>query len=448
MSDIAVDEQLTGQTIELLQTMIRNQCVNDGRAESGEEVRNSDTLQAVLDGTGADIETYEPTPGRRSIVARVEGSDPDAPSMCWMGHTDVVPVSPEGWSRDPFGGELVDGEVWGRGAVDMLNVTSSMAVAFRHVVDNGIRPKGDLIYFGVADEEAGGHHGAEWVCEHQWDAVACDYVLTEMGGFALGPGPTFAMSSAEKGLGWTRLRVKGTPGHGSAPLGADNALIKTAEIVRRLNDYQPDPLITEEWRAMIGALALPDEMAEALLDAGRVREMCEQLGRGVGSFAHACTHTTFSPNVVHGGTKTNVIPDEVDLDVDIRLLPGETLADIDTHLRNALGDLMDHVDVTPLQQRESSSSPTDTPMWAALEREVTRVYPTGRIVPNLIVGGTDSPFFRRHGTVAYGAALFSEDIDFTQFSSRFHGHDERIDVRSLGLTTQLWVELARNGLPE
>ena len=155
-----------------------------------------------------------------------------------------------------------------------------------------------------------------------------------------------------------------------------------------------------------------------------------------------------SPNVVHGGTKTNVIPDEVDLDVDIRLLPGETLADIDTHLRNALGDLMDHVDVTPLQQRESSSSPTDTPMWAALEREVTRVYPTGRIVPNLIVGGTDSPFFRRHGTVAYGAALFSEDIDFTQFSSRFHGHDERIDVRSLGLTTQLWVELARNGLPE
>ena len=438
---------LTGQTVELLQALIRNRCVNDGTAESGGEVRNADTLQAFLEEKGADVETYEPTPGRRSIVARIEGRDRSAPAVCWMGHTDVVPVSPEGWSNDPFGGELIDGEVWGRGAVDMLNVTASMAVAFGHLLDEGIRPEGDLVYFGVADEEAGGVHGAEWVCEHHWDAVACDYLLTEMGGFPIGPGPTFAMTVAEKGLGWSRLRVKGRPGHGSAPLGADNALVKAAEVVRRLDAYRPEPQISAIWRAMVDGLALPDDMASALVDPGRVKELCDDLGPGIGSLAHACTHTTFSPNVLHGGTKTNTIPDVVDLDVDIRILPGETLEDVEVHLRRALGDLFDQVEVTPLHRRASSASTTDTPMWAALEREVKAAYPTARIVPNLVTGGTDAPFFRSRGAIAYGAALFSDHVTFGEFFSRFHGNDERVDLRSLGLTTKLWVDLATNGLP-
>ena len=160
---------LTGETVELLQTMIRNACVNDGRPESGDETRNADTLQHFLEGAGLATERYTSVHGRESIVARIEGSDPDAPSLCLMGHTDVVPVSPDGWSRDPFGGELVrnsDGveEVWGRGAVDMLNLTSSMAVAFRHLARSGFKPKGDLIYFGVADEEAGGVCGERSGC--------------------------------------------------------------------------------------------------------------------------------------------------------------------------------------------------------------------------------------------------------------------------------------------
>ena len=141
--------------------MIRNQCVNDGTAESGQEERNADTLVNFIEGAGLDVEVYDAAPGRRSMVARIEGSDPDAPSLCLMGHTDVVPVNPDGWSRDPFGGELVDGEVWGRGAVDMLNLTSSMAVAFRHLATTGFRPKGDLIYFGVADEEDDHDHDHE-----------------------------------------------------------------------------------------------------------------------------------------------------------------------------------------------------------------------------------------------------------------------------------------------
>ena len=150
------DPTLTGETTELLQAMIRNACVNDGTPESGEEIRNADVLHTFLEGAGLDVQRYESRPGRSSIVARIEGSDPEAPSLCLMGHTDVVPVSPEGWSNDPFGGELIDGEIWGRGAIDMLNLTASMAVVVRRLASEGFRPRGDLVFFGVADEEAGG----------------------------------------------------------------------------------------------------------------------------------------------------------------------------------------------------------------------------------------------------------------------------------------------------
>src|SRR6056300_82441 len=156
-----MSQQLTGETTELLQAMIRNACVNDGTPDSGEEVRNADLLTNVLEGTGLDVERFESRPGRSSIVARIEGRDPNAPKLCLMGHTDVVPVSPDGWDNDPFGGELINGEVWGRGAIDMLNLTSSMAVAFRHLANSGFRPRGDLIFFGVADEESGSAYGAQ-----------------------------------------------------------------------------------------------------------------------------------------------------------------------------------------------------------------------------------------------------------------------------------------------
>src|SRR5438128_2019106 len=142
----------TGEVTELLQQLIRNQCVNDGTITSGNEVRSVETLTSYL--SGADVQTYEPFPARGSMIARIEGSDPNAPTLCFMGHLDVVPVNPAGWERDPFGGELVDGVVWGRGAVDMLNTTTSMAVAFKRLVASGFKPKGTLIYFACADEEA------------------------------------------------------------------------------------------------------------------------------------------------------------------------------------------------------------------------------------------------------------------------------------------------------
>ena len=216
-------------------------------------MRNADLLQTYLEGAGLDVERFDSRPGRTSIVARIEGSDPTAPTLCLMGHTDVVPVNPDGWSRDPFGGELVDGEVWGRGAIDMLNITSSMAVAFRQLASEGFRPKGTLIYFGVADEEAGGHWGAEYMIDDHWDAVGADYVLTESGGWStVGHDGTrhVTVNVAEKGIAWRRLRVAGTPGHGSMPYGADNALITAAEVVRRLADV---PHAVEPRRPVAGA---------------------------------------------------------------------------------------------------------------------------------------------------------------------------------------------------
>src|SRR6478736_3347587 len=208
--------ELMGATTELLQTLIRNECVNDGTPDSGGEVRNSELLQQYLEGPGVAIEDFSSRPGRTSMVARIEGSDPAAPTLCLMGHTDVVPVNPDGWSQDPFGGELIDGEVWGRGAIDMLNITASMAVSFREMARSGWRPKGTLIYFGVADEEAGGNWGAEWMCEHHWDAIASDFVLTELGGWStVGSDDVrrVTVNTGEKGLAWRRLRVTGTPAH-------------------------------------------------------------------------------------------------------------------------------------------------------------------------------------------------------------------------------------------
>ena len=437
---------MTGATVELLQTLIRNACVNDGTAESGGETRNAEVLGGFMEGNGVSIEHFESLPGRGSMVARIEGSDPNAPTLCLMGHTDVVPVNPDGWSRDPFGGELVDGEVWGRGAIDMLNVTASMAVAFRALAASGWKPRGTLVYFGVADEEAGGRLGAEWMCEHHWDAIASDYVLTELGGWSsIAPDGArrVVVNTGEKGIAWRRLRVSGTPAHGSMPFGSDNALVKAAEVIRRLAQYRPKAYIDEIWRDQVGAMLVPDDVRAGLLDPTRIWETIETLPPAVARTCHAHTHTTFSPNVAHGGQKTNMIPDLVDIDVDIRTVPGTTQADVEAHLREALGELAGQVEVSPLQSFDSTQSPRGNPLWEAIAGATQVAYPGAQLLPGIVVGGTDARFFRQRGVVAYGTGLFSPSVTFESFGTRFHGNDERIDTESLGLAADFWVHIAK-----
>ena len=442
-------ESLVGEVTELLQQLIRNQCVNDGTAASGHEQRSADVLRAYFTGSGLDLECYEPLPERTSVVARIEGRDPKAPTVCLMGHTDVVPVTPEFWREDPFGGELIDGEVWGRGAIDMLNLTASMAVATRHLATAGFRPQGTLIYLAVADEESGGHHGAEWLTTHAWDAVGADYILTESGGIVAPTpaGPKVTVTVAEKGVAWRRLRIRGTPGHGSMPFGADNAIVTAAEVVRRLADYRPRARITEPWRTYVENLVVADDLRAALVDPEKVFAACrDEPDERSAKYWHACTHTTISTNVVHGGIKTNVIPDVVDLDVDIRTLPGETADDVSRCLGAALGPLAARVEIADLQNVTSSASPTATPMWDAIGRVAQAAYPGTTLLPRMTVGGTDAAYFRRRGAVAYGCGLMSPGVTYEQFSNRFHGNNERIDVASLGLTTDLWLGLARDFL--
>jgi acetylornithine deacetylase/succinyl-diaminopimelate desuccinylase-like protein len=446
---MASSDEFTGPTTELLQALIRNACVNDGTPDSGEETRNAELLAGYLTGAGLDVQRFTPRAGRDSIVARIEGSDPDAPSLCLMGHTDVVPVNPDGWREDPFGGEVIDGEVWGRGAIDMLNLTSSMAVAFRRLANEGFRPKGDLIYFGVGDEEAGGTWGAEWMVEHHWDAIDADYVLTELGGWSSADDHghrTVTVNVGEKGLAWRRVRVHGTPGHGSAPFGSDNALVKAAEIVRRLAEYRPAAHIDDIWRSKVATMNLPDELRDAMTSTEGIYAALEALPVPMARMCHAETHTTISPNVAHGGQKTNTIPDVVDLDIDIRTVPGTTRDDVDAMLRDALGDMFDQVDIAVLQHSDPTAStfgPSNL-LWETVSKHTQVAYPGADLVPGLIVGGTDARFYRERGITAYGAGLFSPKMDLATFGSRFHGNDERIDVDSLGLSGNFFYGIAKD----
>ena len=439
----------SGEVVELLQQLIRNRCVNDGTAGSGHEAASVGTLRSYLGGGGPDLETYEALPGRESLVARIEGSDPSAPTLLLMGHTDVVPVTEEGWQRDPFGGELVEGEVWGRGAVDMLNLTASMAVAFRHLAASGFRPRGSLVYLAVADEEALGTHGAAFLTDRHPDAVRADYVITESGGIPI-PTPgglRLPVIVGEKGAFWCRIVVTGTPGHASQPLRTDNALVKAADVVKRIDAYRPRARIEESWRRFVAALGLAPDMAEALVDPDRVMEVCESLPMlGLARQAHACTHTTFAPTIMHGGTKTNVIPDRVELEVDIRTLPGQTAADVRAMLEEALGDLAGSVEIESLADDPASTSSADTPLWDSISRVVSGFYPASQVVPFFMVGATDARFFRRLGATSYGFGLFSQRMSFEQYSSMFHGDDERVDVESLELSVGMWEALAQDFL--
>ncbi len=434
-------DDLTNEATALLQDLIRNACVNDGEVASGEEVRSADLLTGYLEGSGADLEYYEPQPGRRSLLAKIEGSDPTAPTLMLMGHTDVVPVNPDGWSRDPFGAELDDGMIWGRGAVDMLNLTSTMAVAFKALARRGFTPRGTLLFLAVADEEALGTWGAKYLVEHELDAMRSDYVVTESGGFQVPTkaGVRLPIMVEEKGTFWSKITVHGTPSHASQAYKTDNALVTAAEVVRRISEYRPEVEIGDTWRRYVQGLGLPEE----LTDPARIDELIDSLPVGVARIAHSCTHTTMAPTVVHGGTKTNIIPDRVDLQVDVRTLPGQGGAVAEALLLDAIGDLADRVEITS-NDDPATASPIDTPLWDSLSRVTARLCEGSALVPTVMTGGTDNRFFRRAGSVGYGFGLFSQRIRFEDYAKMFHGHDERVDQESLDLSTQLWLALAED----
>ena len=426
------------EVVALLQRFIQNHCVNDGTPDSGHEWRSVETLAEFFGAAGTVI---EPHPGRQSVIYKVPGTEPDAPSLTLLPHLDVVPVSEASWDHDPFGGEVIDGFVWGRGAVDMLNLTAAMAAVFRPYLTGAKQPlPGDLIFAAVADEEAGGALGAGHLVESHWDLVECDYLLTEVAtpGFETQNGYTLPVTVAEKGPAWRSLQLAGTPGHGSQPYATDNALVGLAEAITRLEETPAPVDISESWVRFISSIGLDGELVERLTDPDQIDGAIDDIGdERFARWVHACTHLTVAPTVITAGGKQNTIPDNGTASLDVRLTPGQDQNTLDDLFRKALGpDLIDRIDVIPDLDFPPNESVAAGPLWDALSAAAVDVVGPATLVPMLTPVLTDGRFFRRRGVTVYGAGLFGRGEVFSESLAMFHGNNERVSVSSVGLTTR------------
>ena len=437
---------MSSQVVELLQQLIRNQCVNFHTVDSGHEHRSVATLQDFFGREGL---VFEPAPGRQSLVYRVKGHDPDAPSLVMVPHLDVVPAEPKGWSVDPFGAEIVDGFVYGRGALDMLNVTAAMAVATRPYITGEVEPAGDLVFVAVADEEAGGVLGADALVNERWDLVGGEYVLTEVAYPSIGSaeGPAVPVSVGEKGGFWTRISSTGRPGHGSAPYGADSALKKLVDAVFGLYNTPMPVAIIPEWVDFVGSLDIEPELAAALTDPDRVDYAIDTLAVTdplFARYAHAITHLTVSPNTLNAGIKQNVIPDAATAHIDIRALPGMDRHFVDSHLYKAMGHASDDIDVEPMYDMNATVSPTGNRLWDAIADGVEDLEGHRRLVPTMMNVATDARFWRVKGSIGYGVGLFDDRMSFSEMLALFHGNDERVSMESVDRTTALYERVLQH----
>lgn len=441
---------LYDDTLALLRDMIRNACVNDLTPTSGEEFRNADTLERFFDSikdiAGVTMDRYESAPGRVSLVVTVPGTDPDAEPLTFLGHTDVVPVDTKQWTKDPFGAEIIDGRLYGRGAMDMLFITASMAAVTREVALSG-RPRGTLYFVGVADEEARGGLGAKWLSENHPDAFSWKNCLSETGGSHLpisDGSDALVLVVGEKGAAQRRLHVTGDAGHASNPYGRESAIAKIGEVARRISlidtPVSHDPL----WQGFVRAFRFSPEIETALL-AGTDQSAFEHFG-DLKRYAHALSRLTISQTVIRAGLAINVLPSSAALELDIRPLPGTTQDDVDAVLINALGDLAQDVRIEHLISEPATVSPTEGPLYNALLDTFQEFFPDVPVVPTVAAGGSDLRFGRRLGGVGYGFALHARERTLGDVFALLHHHDEYIELEDLDLTLQAYRSLTRRFL--
>jgi acetylornithine deacetylase/succinyl-diaminopimelate desuccinylase-like protein len=400
-------------------------------------------VATLLDYFGLDGEIVEPVPGRQSLVYRIPGTDPQAPSIALVPHLDVVPVDPSGWSVDPFAAEVDDGFVYGRGAVDMLNVTAAMAVAVKPYLTGDRKATGDLVFAAVADEEAGGRLGAMYLVEDRWSLVRTDYLLTELAypGLEAGGRRTIPVSVGEKGAYWSVLETKGTPRHGSVPYDADNALEKLVRALAGIIESSPPVAIGTDWLEFVQYLGRAPESVTRLIDADLLDDEIEQIAAedpDLARYVHAATHLTISPNVARAGTKTNIVADRARAQLDIRGLPGMNRAFVDSYLEKAMGEAASHVHITPVMDMDATVSDVGTALWQAISDAVEELEGHRNLAPTLMTAATDARFWRARGTVCYGVGLFDDRMGFSEMLSLFHGHDERVSAASVERTALLY----------
>jgi acetylornithine deacetylase/succinyl-diaminopimelate desuccinylase-like protein len=416
---------------QLLQALIRLDTVNP----PGNETQAAELLRDYLAESGVDSELYARVPERANLVARLPGSG-DGPSLLLLSHTDTVVADPAEWQVDPWSGELRDGEVWGRGALDMKGHVAANAVAIASLAREGFRPAGDLVFAACADEEVGDGLGLPWLCEQHPDAICTDYALNEGAGerMELFGRAFYLCSSAEKMSSPFRLRVHGRAGHASVPGIADNALVKAAPLIERLAAYRPEPQLGPETDAMIQAVAgQPLGAAEAL-------ELAREADGAVAELLEPLLSLTLSPTIVSASERRNVIPHLCEVIVDCRLLPGQTQAEVEPVLRGVLGE--GDYDFEWIEGRGGTRSPLGGPLWNAIESFLAQVEPEATLLPVSVAGFTDSHWLREaFGTVAYG--FFPARAMDPQLAARLiHSADERIAVADLELAVRCFRHAA------
>jgi acetylornithine deacetylase/succinyl-diaminopimelate desuccinylase-like protein len=414
---VSLREEVTA----LLQALLRLDTVNP----PGNETRAAELLRAYLARNGIECELFAREPERANLVARIKGGD--GPSLAFLSHTDTVLADPAEWDRDPWSGDLVDDEVWGRGALDMKGEVAASAVAVASLHREGFVPSGDLVLLVVADEEVGAGYGLSWLVEAHAEAARCDYAINEGGGerLVLGGTPVYTCATAEKMSAPFKVRVHGRSGHASMPGIADNALVKAARYIEALGAYEPPRELIPEAKGFLEAvLGEVPPLDEALSRAGELHPMLRALVEPLLSL-------TLSPTMIDASHQRNVIPAICEITVDCRLLPETTPADVEPLIRAALGN--GNYELEFLEAVGGTRSSLDSPLWEVLETFTSGIEPEARLAPFACPGFTDSHYLREaYGTTAYGYFPL-KTMDTELATTLIHSANERIPVDDLEL---------------
>ncbi len=420
---------LEAEALEFVRALIRIDSVNTGDAATiGDgETRAALFVQAQLEEVGYETVLVEPRPGRASVVARLAGSDPDAGALVAHAHLDVVPVDAADWTHPPFGAEIHDGVLYGRGAVDMKNFAGMLLAIARSFRRDGIVPRRDLIFAFFADEEAGGVWGARWLVQNRPELFAgATEALSEVGGFSLplpGDRRAYLVATAEKGVSTATITARGRAAHGSRPT-ADNAVVRLARAV-----------------GAVGAHTFP-VVRTATLE--RFVETWERAGGRFGDLGFAASlidagmRNTASPTVLAAGGKANVIPASASATLDVRIVPGQHDA-VRAELAEVVGD---EIEVTWARDIEAIESPVDAPLVDVLQRAIGAEDPEGVVVPYLLPASTDNKHLSRLGIRGYGFVPLRVPADFDVFG-QFHAADERVPVEALHFGTRVTARILR-----
>lgn len=413
------------EVVELCRDLIRIDTTNYGDREGPGERKAAEHVAALLDEVGIESRLYEGTPGRTSVVAHWGGADSTRTDRLLLhGHLDVVPAAAEDWSVHPFSGEVQDGYVWGRGAVDMKDFDAMLLSSVRARARAGAVPDRPVVLCFTADEEAGGHHGAEvLVRDHRDELEGCTDAVGEVGGFSttVRGRRLYLVEAAEKGMAWMKLTARGRAGHGSM-INHENAITRLSAAVARIGAYEWPVRLTPTMEVL---LATVGDLAGTEATPENAQALVEEFGGAVRMLG-AVIRNSVNPTQLGAGYKVNVIPTEATAHVDGRFLPGYEDEFFET-LRELCGE---GIEWEFLSHQQPWETPYDGDLVAAMTRSILAEDPEGLVAPYTMSGGTDAKHFRKLGLRSYGFAplRLPADLDFTAL---FHGVDERVPVDAL-----------------